>query len=95
MRDSLAAYVRAVLTWQARHGYHAMGGAKYVSNQYLAPVKEAWQRYAERMAREREHGADFDIRWPVKATLNQEQRFHPAAIDLVLIEATVRQQLRS
>lgn len=84
-RESLAAYVRAVLSWQERHGYNAMGGAKYVYSQYLTPVRESYQRFA---ALSRQHGASFDILWPVKSALNQERRFHPAAIDLALGEAT-------
>jgi hypothetical protein len=94
-RASLAAYVRAALTWQARHGYHAMGGAKYVYDLYRAPVNEAWQRYDGRIRATREHGANFDIRWPVKAIVTQEEQFPAAAIDLMLTDALSPQQLRS
>jgi hypothetical protein len=95
VRDSLAHYVRTVLSWQERHGYHAMGGAKYIYNQYLTPVQTSWQPYAERVRREGEHRANFDVRWPVKAQLTMEGQFPSAAIDLVLLEATSPQPLRS
>jgi hypothetical protein len=94
-REDLASYARTVLAWQARHGYHAMGGAKYVSGTYREPINEAWLRYVARTSRDREHGADFDLRWPVKAQLTQEGRFPHAAIDLLLLDVTAREPLRS
>jgi hypothetical protein len=66
-----------------------------VYGDYRMPVNEAWLRYVERTRREREHGADFDVRWPVKATLYQERVFHPAAIDQVLVEVMSAEQVRS
>jgi hypothetical protein len=72
-----------------------MGGAKYVSEAYRVPVNEAWLRYKDRVSRDREHGANFDVRWPVKAWLTQEGVFPHAAIDLLLVDMTAQEPLRS
>jgi hypothetical protein len=76
-------YVRNTLMWQARHKYFAMGGMKYLYNDYLESGVTGWYQYIQHYGL---LDAKFDLLWPVKSRLVQEEEFHPALIDGVLEE---------
>lgn len=83
IRNYFYEYIRNTLLWQNKHKYFAMGGMKYLYNDYLEPGVSGWYKYIQHYGLV---AARFDILWPVKSRLIQEQEFHPALIDGVLEE---------